>query len=1027
MKMLKKTLVLLFILSLIIPPQTASAALNLEQNYPSPTESMDRIMNDLGVDKSEVKKNIDETLNVIDYKKDPPGVTLTFVPESPMENKKLTALASPANFTGDPERMYYTWYLKHKDCEKAEKGDSNYAEDCDLNRDDKVDEEDWKIEAMGILARGDWKPDYASKDIAETTLDEDDNGYEDDYDYYYEIVQEEEGSDPDKDGYDSVFGGEDQKGKPEHCYIRDIEAGIDYEIMESDCDKGIHADKETILSVPIFDINSADSTITSNEVSNPLTVSTGSSGGVASIEFTPSAAPLVSAMDSTEWARLWLFYTFNGQWQGYRGDALGWDSGSLKSAVSIDDGSAKIPEDWIWHHCDEDSGKNVYVPPVGETLYFALTDAYVTENTKRTSGGEFLWDVEPTPSEEGTESGCKHVFPKKYYVDGDEISILAEDDEDLMIGDPDKGSFTTMEEKFWGTDPESDDTNNDGVTDEKTLTGLGMNSFSWTYKKGDLIGVALEGVSDNTNYDDSSFKVMWGLPTNDFDGDDNCEIDPVTITSGSGSEEIERNLTFGTDINDCLEENFVDPTKGTADKRIEVAFSYSPQNPINDTLGNNSDTLAIRADLSNIENKSFVKYAWTFWMCLSNTDDQCTEMTKNFLDQYATGVTKTTGLGIDSVKMRLKMPTNTLFLKAELQVLETTEDAGEKSGKGKIFIPLQHTSDDIIPQKVQAIEDLSLSTDVRLTQNGIRYANLTTDCPEKTCSTVKNEILSLRFNGADVANKILSWTLDGKPLIASGSDPRTVYFPILKDQGATYSVKLAIADTDGDKLGKEKIILARDFKVEDPRVEIRPENCVLPTEGASADPCRFVEEGKLLNPLDRTAVLEVDYNENLFQSQKNSIVLIRPALNFDRSALRESNIQGNPVDIWFVDGAPADRANIDADGNLLLPINKEAGEKYKISFQALHTQPMLIKRALGNIWNVPDETFYERTISDSLEIEVIETPETSYRSGTKKILASVFSGLPNYVNFLFRTVLTLALILFVANLSFILFPKQKRY
>jgi hypothetical protein len=135
-----------------------------------------------------------------------------------------------------------------------------------------------------------------------------------------------------------------------------------------------------------------------------------------------------------------------------------------------------------------------------------------------------------------------------------------------------------------------------------------------------------------------------------------------------------------------------------------------------------------------------------------------------------------------------------------------------------------------------------------------------------------------------------------------------------------------------------------------------------------------------------------------------------------------------------VDGIAVDPANSDrnipwidpADGNLHLPITKGVGEKYDVAVKALYTQSGEMKKALTGTWNVAKEYFYEENIDDSLEIEVVENAPAQGRLGTEKIVASLFAGMPEYLNFLLRIVLTLALIIFMANLSLMFFPQKRR-
>jgi hypothetical protein len=57
-------------------------------------------------------------------------------------------------------------------------------------------------------------------------------------------------------------------------------------------------------------------------------------------------------------------------------------------------------------------------------------------------------------------------------------------------------NFERGEEEEWGTNPENPDTDGDGVVDEADLAGLGQDEFTWIYRKGDKVSVAVEGMSN---------------------------------------------------------------------------------------------------------------------------------------------------------------------------------------------------------------------------------------------------------------------------------------------------------------------------------------------------------------------------------------------------------------------------------------------------------------------------------------------------------------------------------------------------
>jgi hypothetical protein len=154
-----------------------------------------------------------ENFNVSLQKTTAPQVSLMFDPSEPKEGQKLSTKATPSFFQNPVEKLYFTWYLKHDSNDNGKHGrteceNKEYSKNCDWNNDGKIDEEDWKIEAMRLVATN----GYNNK------LDEPLPNYS---------------RDGDSDGYTATIGGDDKKGMPSYCYIHDFNTGTDCEIVSS--------------------------------------------------------------------------------------------------------------------------------------------------------------------------------------------------------------------------------------------------------------------------------------------------------------------------------------------------------------------------------------------------------------------------------------------------------------------------------------------------------------------------------------------------------------------------------------------------------------------------------------------------------------------------------------------------------------------------------------------------------------------------------------------------------------------------
>lgn len=167
-------------------PSVSSVATQLEQRYNMNLGSVQ----DLG-----------QSFNVANDKKLTPEVSLFFSPSDPKPGAKLSAKALPVYFSNTNEAMYYTWYLKHTECDLTSSPSAEAQALCDRDNDGRITVEDWKIEAMQILAQ---------------------NGFERTNTNY--------SSDDDNDGYHARFGGDNKINTPNHCYIHDNGSGAVYEL-----------------------------------------------------------------------------------------------------------------------------------------------------------------------------------------------------------------------------------------------------------------------------------------------------------------------------------------------------------------------------------------------------------------------------------------------------------------------------------------------------------------------------------------------------------------------------------------------------------------------------------------------------------------------------------------------------------------------------------------------------------------------------------------------------------------------------
>ncbi len=131
---------------------------------PSIEEVMNKVENQYGFDKDFLRK--------AQVKSNYPTTEVFFDKTAPKRGEKVVATAMPKYFKNASDDLYYTWFL--------------FRADDDLKDDEAM--ENAKRRAMGIVARGDFDPALFEIDYSDSNVD------------------------PDKDGYDASFGGDDGVG-----------------------------------------------------------------------------------------------------------------------------------------------------------------------------------------------------------------------------------------------------------------------------------------------------------------------------------------------------------------------------------------------------------------------------------------------------------------------------------------------------------------------------------------------------------------------------------------------------------------------------------------------------------------------------------------------------------------------------------------------------------------------------------------------------------------------------------------------
>lgn len=189
-----------------------SAGLFSQPKMPNPSSFFSDAEKRYNIDTETIQEQ-GQSLNVAGNKKPVPEASIFFTPADPKPGEKISARAFPMYFTNEQNALYYTWYLKRVDCALSNSPSAAaLAAGCDRNTDSKITVEDWKVEAMSIIAQN----GFDKADIKQPVVDDD------------------------NDGYKAQFGGNNKTDVPNHCYVNDAVSGKNYELLSDDAEESTY-------------------------------------------------------------------------------------------------------------------------------------------------------------------------------------------------------------------------------------------------------------------------------------------------------------------------------------------------------------------------------------------------------------------------------------------------------------------------------------------------------------------------------------------------------------------------------------------------------------------------------------------------------------------------------------------------------------------------------------------------------------------------------------------------------------------
>lgn len=907
-----------------------------------------------------------------------PQVKVLFDSQNVQSGQRLTAEAKTTGFTKGDDSLYFTWFLKHKGCGLGDDVDAGSY--CDPDGDSKVTVNDWKVEAMRIVARGEFDSKTAS----------------------YSGSKDEK-----SDGYETFFGGESTNGADADkaaCYFQDFTTGRTFELAKIKprftCATGALQCVKDEKNSSYLKTDPADPSQPPLAPTLPL---------VPEIEKNICRSSSEAAdLDNLkcELKDIDIFETEPVCASGFQAVCM-----PTNGMLNVSDATTTVgrifPKTYADNaDCNNSASicKSIGIGKAGNTctdLFSAIgaAQAAATEDGLIDPNKDVLASCD---YEKDDGAVCKHLFPKP---------------ETGRTGD---GKFTLEEEKFWGTNPKDPKTAENQNFDETNVVGFGINKFSWEYRSDDQLGVVVEGTfTKETQHDDATKMVMWALPNNICSAfKDKADNKGFYVDDGNNA----KILAVDFDIDECLEENLLDPSGNGS---LQVDLTYSPsENLVNDPEGGNfglGSILNVSANVSDfaqasgsvVSANSFY-YNWKIEVTNSSiippiNSDPWLDVTAK-VKNVNPGL-QLAGLGFNKLELPLNLPDDifvkktdpTQYIRIKTEVSQLQDGGDGLKGKGTVIIKINQLD----TAKGIKMFPVSVQSDGKLTLLDGKRELCSDQAGRYMCDVTENEIVGLTASRNKLSNH--SWSLNGNPLICSAdmsgqcANGNVVFFPATVTEDGFIKVTLNALDVET----KSSVKVDRYFKIVAPAIMIDS------ADYGTLKPKLF----GFYKDIDGGRV--PDYSDTVYETAGNGILRLK-ALFYPQWKADQASTQ------WFVNGAPQEEWN----GKSELEIDPAGMEEISVDLNVayspgLESQVNNIRKALWKYWQISPTDAVEENNSASIRIEVAADNGAVVASGNKKWFGAMLtSHVAAEAMFTIRLFLTTLVIIFVTGLVFAIMPGE---
>ncbi|MFA5777643.1 MAG: hypothetical protein WC906_04340 [Parcubacteria group bacterium] len=894
-----------------------------------------------------------ENFNVSVNKTSAPEVSLSFNPSEPKEGQEITANATPIYFSNPGDKLYYGWYLSRKDCDLTDEPSATKKENCDNDSDGKITVNDWKVEAMRLIAQGGYN--YLDEPVADYTEKSNDD-----------------------DGYEASIGGDDKSSvadSKKHCYIHDFQRGINAEIKNG-CD---HLFPSTNGNGSVGD-DSFDKKEENFWKTDPQDPNTSGNGNFDEAN--------VSGLGQDKF-----------KWVYQPGDRVGVVvEGTSIIGTKYDDSSSMVMWALPNNECTKDNsglksrssicsgGKTAVCAKSGDANYIATMDieTSASESTSSSSSSSSSSDSElglgaGSGSASGSASGEATGEASGGGSHDTGWCAYVEETPDCTSGTP----YCSVGSPFCVN---LSSIYNNAISASQSCEGLSLGTPT---------------CQETTDHEDGI--VQTETKSLDVKGY------PVSIP------------TTDIDINDCLDDNLVDPAEKTNEK-LDVSLSATPENPINDSSGDQmGDMLSVNSIVTNSsQNYSQLHYDWK--ISAGKNISGSFQNISNELDRDKLLEGKLTGINNPNINIRLNLGDAYAsyfqneeigYLKIELTVKQA-DQGKNRTGKSEVIVKVNST-DKRIKAYLTTSSDGETLDKKDLICNGVASATTYEKLSSYICPVVKNQILRLEVNNDEMSD--FSWMVNGtsfscdKDLVkgAECDNGNVIFLPIIGNEGDTLDVKVGakrITVNEKDPGNGKSLELTKSFQIVKPYVKIisGDENVFWPKALGS------------YNNLD--GEMFTDFSDSEFETYSGVDALLD--VKFHPDWLEKTGIISAN---WTLDGE--DKTDASNPKEIKFSVLKDVGESYNAEFYSFYAPSNEIRKVLKNYWGIAQEESGGKTLATSITAEVINGDdflETTVLKNSGKFLASIISNLPGQTIFLIRMALIVFVMILISGLAMNLSP-----